>query len=292
MNKPAALPLSVLIPTKDDATNLERCLLPIVGWAKEIVVVDSHSHDATPSIAQKYNTTLLQFNYSGGWPKKRQWALDNYAFQNQWILLLDTDEILEPEVKKEIEAAIAVGQFDGYWISFRIFFLGRKLRFGDSQLWKLSLFRRGLGRFEHRLQCQDASMGDMEVHEHVIVEGPVSRLRNAIRHENINSLDRYIAKHNCYSNWEAAVLIRGDQSNKRASLCGDQAARRRWLKHYLWRLPGFPVLVFVYIYIFRLGFLDGKAGFYYSCFRAIHFFQTKAKVYETRLNLSQTAPCD
>ena len=138
-----------------------------------------------------------------------------------WILLLDADEVLTPELAEEIRPAIQNPAIDGYSISLRTWFLGRVLRHGDVGLWKLALFRRGKGRYECRLKEQDASMADMEVHEHVVVEGATARLRNPLIHHNVESLSRYIQKHDEYSNWESRVLLqRGEDKELPPSLFG------------------------------------------------------------------------
>jgi hypothetical protein len=229
----------------------------------------------------------VQFHYQGGWPKKRQWAMNSLPIANDWILLLDADEVLTPELSEEISSAIQNSAIDGYSLLLRTWFLGRALRHGDVGLWKLALFRRGKGRFECRLKDQDPSMADMEVHEHVIVEGATARLRNPLIHHNVESLSRYIRKHDEYSNWESRVLLqRGhehdDDKELPASLFGTQAQRRRWLKRKLFALPGSPVLLFLYRYVLWLGFLDGVPGLIYCGFQAVQMFHTKAKIYELK----------
>ncbi len=275
------VPLSVLIPVRDDADNLGRCLGAISGWADEIVVVDSHSTDGTAMIAEYYGAKVVQFDYRGGWPKKRQATLDTFPFRNEWILLLDADEVLLDPIKAEIAAAIGQNRFDGFWLKLEIYFLGRQLRHGDTQFWKVALFRRGKGHYEKRLESQDQSMSDIEVHEHVVINGVVGRLKNPVMHENTNSLERYIQKHNEYSNWEVKVFLEGRNDELPPSLWGVQAQRRRWLKHALLRFPGSPVLLFLYKYFLGLGFLDGIPGLYYCCFQAVHVFHIKAKLFET-----------
>ena len=279
----AIAPVSVLIPVRNEARNLGRCLKPLTGWADEIVVVDSQSTDGTVPLAQAAGAVVLQFKYEGGWPKKRQWALNTHKWRNSWILVLDADEILTEPLKCEIEDAISNGEHAGYWMSFQVVFLGRVLRHGDTTLWKLALFHRERSRYERRLLQQDLSMSDVEVHEHVVVEGHVGRLRHPVRHENWNSLDRYIAKHNEYSNWEAGIFFQGGNDGLRPSLLGNQAQRRRWLKRKFLMLPGSPGWWFLYGYVIRLGFLDGRAGFVYAMFRFVHTFQVKAKIVEREL---------
>lgn len=281
--KRTTIPLSVLIPVRNERHNVERCLSAVAGWADEILVVDSGSTDGTIDIARSLGAEVIQFRYSGGWPKKRQWALDTYPFRNEWILLLDADEIVLPALKKEIEAAIRSDEFDGYWLRFQLYFMGRQLKYGGFDLWKLFLFRHGKGRYERRLGNQDERMSDIEVHEHVVVDGKVGRLRNPVRHENFNSLFRYIEKHNEYSEWEARLYFDGQNGEVAPSLWGSQAQRRRWLKRALYRVPGFSILTFLYHYVFRLGFLDGRAGLIYCGLKGIQRFHAKAKLRELQL---------
>ena len=280
------IPVSVIIPTRNEAKNLARCLQRLRN-VDEVFVVDSQSTDDTVEIARLQGAHVVQFHYQGGWPKKRQWAMNSLPIANDWILLLDDDEVLTPELSEEISSAIQNSAIDGYSLLLRTWFLGRALRHGDVGLWKLALFRRGKGRFECRLKDQDPSMADMEVHEHVIVEGATARLRNPLIHHNVESLSRYIRKHDEYSNWESRVLLqRGhehdDDKELPASLFGTQAQRRRWLKRKLFALPGSPVLLFLYRYVLWLGFLDGVPGLIYCGFQAVQMFHTKAKIYELK----------
>ncbi len=278
----AKLPVSVIVPVRNEAKNLPRCLQALrdVG---EVYVIDSQSTDDTVEIARSHGAQVVQFHYQGGWPKKRQWAMNTLTIAYDWILLLDADEVVTPELAEEIRRAIRNPAVDGYSILLRTWFLGRVLRHGDVGLWKLSLFRRGKGRYECRLKDQDASMADMEVHEHVVVEGATARLQNPLIHHNVESLSRYIQKHDEYSNWESHVLLqRGDDKELPPSLAGTQAQRRRWLKRKLFAVPGSPVLLFLYRYILRLGFLDGAAGLIYCGFQAVQMFHTKAKIYELK----------
>jgi glycosyltransferase involved in cell wall biosynthesis len=273
-------PIAVLVATKNEELNLRRCLEPLDGWAHEIVVVDSRSTDATVEIAEAFGAKVLQFDYKGGWPKKRQWALDNYQWKNDWILLLDADEILLPEIKAEIAAAIKDGQYDGYWLRYNVVFLGRMLRFGGNSLWKLPLFRRGAGRYEVMLEEQTASMGDMEVHEHVIVDGRTAPLKNPVRHENLNSLYRYLEKHNEYSDWDAQVEMSSPLGGLVPSLLGNRTERRRFIKRILLRFPGSAFWVFVIKFILQGGVLDGTPGYIYCWFKAMQVFHIRAKMYE------------
>jgi glycosyltransferase involved in cell wall biosynthesis len=280
------LPVSVIVPVRNEARNLSRCLESLAGFG-EVYVIDSESTDDTVAIAQSRGAKVVQFHYAGGWPKKRQWAMDTLPLTYDWILLLDADEVLAPELVEEIRRALQNPVVNGYSIRLQMYFLGRILRHCDASFWKLSLFRKGRGRFECRLKDQDPSMADIEIHEHVVVDGPTAELRNALIHHNVDSLSRYILKHNEYSNWEARVLLQpeDDPEAVRADLFGAQAQRRRWLKRNLYRLPGSPVLLFLYRYIFCLGFLDGPPGLIYCAFQAVQMFHSKSKIYELKCQL-------
>lgn len=288
------LPITIIIPVRNEARNLPRCLASLEG-AGEIIVVDSQSSDETCEIARRYGAQVIQFHYYRGWPKKRQWALDNVPLKFDWVLLLDADEALTPQLKQEIRAAIDRAEVAGYWIRLDMHFLGRRLRHCGATFSKLSLFRRGKGRFECRLAGQDLSMCDMEVHEHVIVDGQTRQLRSAIVHHNVGSLSRYLEKHNEYSNWEARVWAEATDHAAALSprLLGTQAQRRRWIRKYFFMLPGSPLFLFLYRYLLRFGFLDGKPGFFYCALQAIQLVQVKAKIYELQLHRasSGTEPC-
>jgi glycosyltransferase involved in cell wall biosynthesis len=275
------LPVSVIVPVRNEAHNLPRCLESLQG-AGEVYVVDSQSSDRTADVARSFGAQVVQFHYRGGWPKKRQWALDTLPLNYEWVLLVDADEALTPELAAEIRAAMQDPQVDGYQVGLEMFFLGKRLRHSGATFYKLSLFRRGKGRFECRAEDQDKSMCDMEVHEHVMVAGVTGTLKQGIVHHNVESLARYIQKHNEYSNWETLVWRSGGgESELKPALLGTQAQRRRWLRRKFLMLPGSPALFFLYKYILRMGFLDGVPGLIYCGFQGVQFFHIKAKIYES-----------
>jgi glycosyltransferase involved in cell wall biosynthesis len=284
LEQSARIPVSVIVPVRNESRNLPRCLESLARCG-EIYVIDSQSSDRSEEIARNFGAQVVQFRYQGGWPKKRQWAMDSLPFSYEWLLLLDADEALTPELAKEIERIVAEPRYDGYYIGLQMHFLGRALRFCGASFYKLSLFRRGKGKFECRLKDQDASMCDMEVHEHVMVDGEAGKLQNLIQHHNVESLSRYIQKHDEYSNWEARVWLEREagSGDLPAKLFGEQAQRRRWLRKKLFSLPGSPLLFFIYKYVLCLGFLDGMPGLIYCGFQGIQFFHIKAKIYELKM---------
>ena len=128
-------------------------------------------------------------------------------------------------------------------------------------------------------------MADMEVHEHVVVTGAARKLIHPLIHHNVESLSRYIQKHNEYSNWEARVWLDGNRSQEdiQPSFWGTQAQRRRWLRRHFFGLAGSPILFFLYKYVLSLGFLDGVPGLIYCKMQGIQFFHIKAKIYELQI---------
>lgn len=278
------LPLSVIIPVRNEGRNLRRCLESLRG-AGEVYVIDSQSTDDSAEIARTCGSRVIQFYYRGGWPKKRQWALDMLPLQYEWVLLLDADEALTPALADEIKAAVRNPTVDGYYVGLDMFFLGRRLRHCGASFYKLSLFRHGKGGFECRAQHQDGSMCDMEVHEHVMVDGPTARLKQRLVHRNVENLSRYIQKHNEYSNWEAQVWKESGRGRAelQGKLFGVQAERRRWIRKRFFALPGSSLLFMLYKYVLCLGFLDGMPGLIYCGLQGIQFFQIKAKVYEAKI---------
>lgn len=274
------IPVSVLVPIKNEAENLPRCL-GSVQWASEIFVVDSQSTDGSIETAERLGARVVQFRFDGTWPKKKNWALENLPFKNEWVFILDADEVLPPEASAEIASAIANARdIAGYWINRRFFFLGRWLKHSYYPNWNLRLFRHSLGRYE-KLTDAETRSGDNEVHEHVIVKGPTERLRAEMDHHAFPSVEVFIEKHNRYSNWEARVATEG-RLTKRDRFAHEQVDLRRRLKSISQRLPLRPLLRFLYIYVWQKGFLDGRDGYYFARLHATYEFLSVAKTYELR----------
>ena len=275
------VPVSVLVPIKNEAENLPRCLSS-VSWADEIFVVDSQSTDVSAEIAQRHGAKVVQFEFNGTWPKKKNWALEHLPFKNNWVFILDADEVLPAEAETEFARAIAnAGEIVGYWINRRFFFLGRWLRHSYYPNWNLRLFPHSLGRYE-RLTGADTKSGDNEVHEHVVVQGPTARLKCEIDHYAFPSIEVFIEKHNRYSNWEARVAADELLGKSSGELGSAPVERRRRLKMISQRLPFRPLLRFLYIYIWQKGFLDGRDGYYFARLHAVYEFLSVAKTYELR----------
>jgi glycosyltransferase involved in cell wall biosynthesis len=278
------VPISFLLPIKNEAGNLPRCL-DAVRWADEIFVVDSHSTDATVQIAEAHGAQVVQFDFNGTWPKKKNWALENLPFRNEWVFILDADEVLPPAAQQEFARVIAnAGDIAGYWINRRFMFMGRWLRHSYYPNWNLRLFRHSLGRYE-KLTDADTHSGDNEVHEHVIVQGPTGRLHSEMDHYAFPSVEVFVEKHNRYSNWEARVSADRQLARSSGELRSRPVERRRKLKRLSQHVPFRPLLRFLYIYVWQKGFLDGREGYYFARLHATYEFLSIAKTYElTRTN--------
>lgn len=283
----AKVPVSVVIPAKNEEANLPACL-ESVARADEVFVVDSQSDDRSVEIAERFGATVVQFHFNGRYPKKKNWSLDNLPFRNEWVLIVDCDERITPELWAEIETAIARSEFDGYYLNRRVYFLGQWIRHGGKYPdWNLRLFKHAKGRYENLGTEGIRNTGDNEVHEHVVLSGNVGYLQEDMLHIDFRDLYHWLERHNRYSNWEAKVylnLLTGedDRGTIGANLFGDAVQRKRFLKRIWVRLPLKPVLRFILFYFIRLGFLDGKAGLIYATLLSHYEYQIGVKLYELR----------
>ena len=248
----------------------------------------TQSSDRSVEISQEYGANVVQFNFNGRWPKKKNWSLENLPFRNEWVLIVDCDERITPELWDEIETNIKDDNYNGYYLNRKVFFLGKWIRYGGKYPdWNLRLFRHQVGRYEN-LNTEDIpNTGDNEVHEHVILQGNVGYLKEDMLHIDFRDIYHWLQRHNRYSNWEDRVyynLLTGqdDSGTIGANLFGDAVQRKRFLKKIWIRLPFKPLLRFVLFYFIRLGFLDGHAGYTYARLLSQYEYQIGVKLYELR----------
>lgn len=257
--------ITVVIPTRNEEENLSKCL-EALGRFSEVILVDSSSTDSTCAIASEYGYPVLNFVWSGGFPKKRNWYLLNHKPKNEWVLFLDADEIVTEAFCEEVEKAISNTQHNGFWLSYSNFFMGKQLHFGIPQR-KLALFRFGQGLYE-RIEDKAWSTLDMEIHEHPQISGSTSRIKSPITHNDDRGIIKQIDRHREYALWECAriQLLDASSADDRPIL-----TFRQKLKYGLIRNPFFAVSYALYQYIFRLGFLDGYAGLQYAVLKFWYF---------------------
>jgi glycosyltransferase involved in cell wall biosynthesis len=287
MNK---VPVSFLVPVKNEERNLDRCLAAI-RWADEIFVVDSASTDRTAEITAAHGAKLVQFKFNGTWPKKKNWALANLPFAHEWVFILDADEVLLPETEAEVReivtrSAQGPGAPVGYWINRRFWFLGQWLRHAYYPNWNLRLFKHKLGSYE-KITGSDTQSGDNEVHEHVVVQGATARMKSEMDHYAFPDVATFIEKHNRYSNWEARVTVERALTGGGGHLQSQSVGLRRNLKRLSQHLPCRPFLRFLYVYFWERGFLDGKAGYYFARLHAQYEFMCVIKEFELRQSVKR-----
>lgn len=266
--------IKVVIPVKNEARNLRRCV-PLASRLGKVLIVDSKSTDGTAELAEELGAELVQFSWNGQFPKKRNWVLRNLEFNVEWVLFLDADEFISSEFFNEVQLAISDTQHVGFWLNFENHFMGKKLRGGDP-FRKLALFRVGAGEYE-KIEEDNWSHLDMEVHEHPVLEGTVGEIKTPIEHNDFRGLKHYIAKHNEYSSWEAARYLRlmKQQGPEWNGLTGRQKKKYQNLAKW-WFAPAY----FIATYIFKKGFIDGVEGLNFALLKAIYFYQIRLKIKE------------
>jgi len=279
---PPKVPISIIIPIKNEAANLPRCL-EAIQWADEIFVVDSKSTDDSLEIASRFGAQCVQFEFNGIWPKKKNWALENLPFKHDWVFILDADEVLPPETEAEFRVIVEYPypSFAGYWINRRFMFMGRWLKHAYYPNWNLRLFRHRLGRYEKLTDVATGS-GDNEVHEHVLVNGKTGYLRSEMDHYAFPSVDVFVEKHNRYSNWEARVAVDHFLKESAGQLQSSNVSIRRKIKRLSHHLPCRPLLRFCYVYFWQKGFLDGREGYFFARMHAMYELLCVTKTFELK----------
>jgi glycosyltransferase involved in cell wall biosynthesis len=287
MNTRSKIPVSVIIPAKNEESNLPACLESL-SRADEIFVVDSQSTDRSIEISENFGAKVVQFEFNGRWPKKKNWSLENLPFRNKWVLIVDCDERITDELWDEIAEKIQSTEHQGYYLNRRIYFLGQWLRHGGKYPdWNLRLFQHEAGRYENLNTENIQNTGDNEVHEHVVLEGSVGYLKEDMLHIDFRDMFQWIARHNRYSNWEAQVYLNtlngeGEGGTIGGSILGNAVQRKRFLKKIWVHLPFKPLLRFILVYLLRFGFLDGKAGYIYARLISQYEYQIGVKLFELK----------
>ena len=273
MNDTFTIPVTVVIPIKNEAVNLPACLAKLGEFA-HVLVVDSGSTDGSIDIARQHGAQVLEFAWNGQFPKKRNWCLRTYDFQTEWVLFLDADEQVTPAFIRELKQATSQSKYNGFWVSYRNYFMGRLLRHG-YKLDKLPLLRVGHGEYE-RIDEDSWSALDMEVHEHLVIEGAVGHLKSPLIHNDFKGLAAYYDRHNHYSSWEAARYLALDKDRQK------KLTAKQKLKYRFVASPLFPLFYFFATYVLKRGFLDGKEGFRFSISKMFYFYQVNFKIAEKR----------
>jgi glycosyltransferase involved in cell wall biosynthesis len=244
------------------------------------VVVDTRSTDRTRELAAAAGCVVLDHPFDG-YPQQRDWGLRHASVRNAWILMIDADERVAPELRRSIADVLAdPSPMSAYAVRFRFIFYGRWMKHSWYGTWIIRLMRRDRARYEMR-----------GVHEHLVVDGPTGYLQGDLVHNDFRDMNAWIDKHNRYATLEAAEMMRDGRGERlQGRLFGSRVERRRWLKDRVWnRLPLRPFWVFLFLYVIRRGFLDGALGLRFCVMHAMFDGFTTAKVWESRWNARHPA---
>ena len=269
-------PVTVIVLTHNEEQNIFDCLRS-VAWAEDVIVVDSGSTDGTLTEATRARPDVRTFNHPfQDFGDQRNWALDQTAPRHEWILFLDADERCTPELAASIHTATSrVSQTVGYYLCYKNFFLGTWLkRCTRFPTWQLRLLKRSEVRYEKM------GHGQREV-----TTGALEYLPEPYDHYGFSQgVSHWIARHNKYSSEEISLILelRKQPLALRDLRSSDRVARTRCMKRIASRLPCRPLFGFLYLYIWKRGFLDGYAGLMFCLLRLTHEIHMVVKLAEKR----------
>lgn len=275
------LSVSVIILTFNEELHIRRCLENVRSVAQQVFVVDSFSKDKTVDIATELGAEVVQHEWPGNQAEQFNWALENLPIQTDWILRMDADEFLTPELKNEMQTKLPVlsDEVSAVVLPLGRMFQGRLLKHGIVNGVKMiRLFRKGRAWYEVRL-----------MDEHLLVNsGTTINFECKFIDDNLQPIHYFIAKHNGYSVKEAIMLLDSEyhliEIGMSGEYCEEVRKKREEKLRYarmplFWRVCGY----FIYRYIIKLGFLDGKEGFLWDFFQGLWYrMLVDAKVYEIK----------
>ncbi|HVT91021.1 MAG TPA: glycosyltransferase family 2 protein [Tepidisphaeraceae bacterium] len=268
-------PITFLFTVKNEQVNLPYSLASVRDWASEVFVLDSGSTDKTREISEEYGAKFFYHEWLG-YAGQKNWALDNLPITSPWVFIIDADEVITPKLRDElirVSTDLNCSE-NAFYVNRYFVFLGRRIgHCGYYPSWNIRFFRKGKARYEQR-----------QVHEHMVAEGKVGFLKHDMEHYDRRGMFHYIAKHNEYSSLEATEmykLMTGRSDTDRGALMGSPAQRRKWIKTYVWpKLPARWFWRWFYMYILRMGFLDGIVGFHFCVFLASYEHHVSLKLKE------------
>ena len=285
--------VSVLILTLNEEKHIERCIKSLQPFAKNIFIVDSYSTDKTVDIAESLGAKVYQNKWPGNHAIQFQWGLDNCPIETEWVMKMDSDEYVLPELADEINAKMNTLDEDisGVYIKRRVHFMDRWIKHGGYYpIWLLRIWRFDKGHMEQRW-----------MDEHIkLSSGKTVQFENDLVDDNKNNLTWWTEKHNNYATREAVDILNIIYSFKKydevePNLTGTQEQRKRWLKMRYASLPLFlrPALYFTWRYFFKLGFIDGKSGLVWHFLQGGWYrFLVDAKINEIYFRAKQLRSSD
>jgi glycosyltransferase involved in cell wall biosynthesis len=276
--------ISVLILTKNEQSDLPGCL-DSVAWCDDIHVLDSGSTDDTCAIAQARGAHVIVKTYpdstrsfGGDEAAHRNWSLRNIPFKYEWLLLLDADERVTPSLRNAMQTRVAApGAYAAFQVQRRDFFMDTWLKHAQNTPFYLRLFRPERMRFERLVKPLS------------IVDGAVGSVDGYLDHYPFSKgIAQWISRHNAYSTLEASQILNARRSHSKFSLrkafvAPDFHERRFHQKEIFYRMPMRPLIKFMFLYVYKRGFLDGRAGTTYALLQAMYDYMIVIKVRELKL---------
>ena len=269
--------VSAVVFTKNEEKNIQDCIASLSSFS-EIIVVDSMSSDDTKKLALNLEVKFINFDWDGKYPKKRQWSLDNVNFKNDWILFVDADERVSEEFVMALTNFLTKFSKDYAAASIPIdyYFAGKRLKFGQRPK-KTALLRVGKVHFPKINDLGAEGMGELEGHYQPIISGKTKKFKNAIMHNDNDPISTWMVRHINYAKWEAHLLM-----NQNTKLEVD--ASKSGASSLFHGLPLRPLAFFVYSYILKFGFLDGRAGFDYAFAKTWYYWLSSVIAREKQKN--------
>ena len=273
--------VSVFILTYNEEANIAACLASLAGFSDDVVAVDSYSSDRTLELSAAAGARIFQHRFTNH-ARQCNWAIDTIDFRHDWVMRMDSDEILPDKLKAELDALTGTldPEVTGIYLNRRHYFMNRWLRHGGIYPHRiLRVWRKGAGRFEDKTE------------EHFVLKhGRSVKARNDFLEDNRNNdLGFWLRKHAELADGEVddtRGVTRDARKDLEPSLFGEKVQRTRWLKVNVYgRTPLFlrALLLFVYRYVIRLGFLDGMPGFIFHVNQAFWYrFFVDARIWEMR----------
>jgi glycosyltransferase involved in cell wall biosynthesis len=248
--------LTVVILTFNEEVHIDRAIINVKEWAQKVIVLDSGSTDKTLDIIKSHNVQMY-YRAFDNYANQRNYAISNIDILSDWILFLDADEYLTEELKREIDLNIVNDNYNGFYLKRRFYFLGKWIKYGGYYpTYILRLFKKGKGQFKR------------EINEYLEIKGKTSYLKNDFVDDNLKTFESWAKKHIDYAKMEGNDLFKSKEISKKNKLkfSLNDGELKRWLRYRVFNNVPFllrPILYFIYIYIFRLGFLNGFTGFIY-----------------------------
>jgi len=274
------LSITAVVFTKNESANIEQCIKSLSDFS-EIIVIDSVSGDRTKQIAMNLGARVIDYEWDGQYPKKRQWSLGQVKYKNEWILFVDADERVTSNFVIELREFLAnsAENYSAASIPIDYYFAGKRLKHGQRPR-KIALLRIGKAKFPVINDLTAEGMGELEGHYQPIIAGRVKKFCTAIKHNDNDPISTWMSRHINYAKWEAHLLM-----NPETKIEVDSS--KNGISTWFHKLPLRPFAFFIYSYFMKFGFLDGRAGFDYAFAKSWYYWLSDVIARERMQNAKQ-----